>query len=68
MYKIAILGVENSHADSFLKFVKEGYYPDIEIVGIYSDEPEAVKRLNEQFGVAIMDNYDSLAGIGRAHV
>lgn len=62
MYKIAILGVENSHADAFLKFVKEGHYPDIEIVGIYSDEPEAVKKLNEEFGVAIMDNYDSLAG------
>lgn len=62
MYKIAILGVENSHADAFLKFVKEGAYPDIEIVGIYSDEPEAVKKLNKEFGVAIMDNYDSLAG------
>ena len=43
--KIAILGVENSHADAFGKLVKEDpKYRDIEIVGIYSDDEEAVKR------------------------
>lgn len=44
--KIAILGVENSHADAFGKLVKENpKYSDIEIVGIYSDNEEAVKRI-----------------------
>lgn len=44
--KIAILGVENSHADAFGKLVKENpKYSDIEIVGIYSEEEDAVKRI-----------------------
>ena len=44
--KIAILGVENSHADAFGKLVKENpKYSDIEIVGVYSEDEEAVKRL-----------------------
>ena len=62
MYKIAILGCENSHADNFLRLMAEGKYPDMEAVGIYSCEPEAVKKLNEKFGVPIMENYDSLRG------
>lgn len=44
--KIAILGVENSHADAFGQLVKENpKYTDIEIVGIYSEEKEAVQRI-----------------------
>ena len=44
--KIAILGVENSHADAFGKLVKENpKYKDIEIVGIYSEDEEATKRI-----------------------
>ena len=62
MYKIAILGVENSHAKSFLKLIGEGHYPDISVVGVYSNEPEAAAKLNEEFGVPVMENYDSLVG------
>ncbi len=44
--KIAILGVENSHADAFGQLVKENpNYSDIEIVGIYSEDEDAVKRI-----------------------
>jgi len=44
--KIAILGVENSHADAFGAMVKDNSkYSDIEIVGIYSEEEDAVKRI-----------------------
>ena len=57
MYKIAILGCENSHAKSFLKLIKSGKYPDIEVIGIYSDEPEAVEKLHEDFGTPIMADY-----------
>lgn len=62
MYKIAILGCENSHANAFLKLIKEGKYPDIEVMGIYSNEPEAAKKLNEEFGVDVMDNYSDAVG------
>ena len=31
MYKIAILGCENSHANAFLKLINEGKYPEIEV-------------------------------------
>lgn len=62
MYKIAILGCENSHANSFLKLITEGLYPDLQVVGVYSDDAAAAAKLNEQFGVEVMDNYDSLVG------
>ena len=41
MYKIVILGCENSHANNFLRLIAEGHYPEIEVIGIYSNEPEA---------------------------
>ena len=45
--KVAILGVENSHADAFGELIKNNpeLYGDIEVVGIYSEEKEAVKRI-----------------------
>ncbi|MBQ7725663.1 MAG: Gfo/Idh/MocA family oxidoreductase [Clostridia bacterium] len=62
MYKIAILGCENSHANAFLDFIEEGLYPEIEVIGIYSDEETAVKGLNEKYHVPIMPHYDTLVG------
>jgi len=62
MFRTAILGVENSHAVTFLEEYKSGNEYDIEIVGIYSDEPEAAKMLSEKYGVRIMESYDELAG------
>ncbi|MBR5307593.1 MAG: Gfo/Idh/MocA family oxidoreductase [Clostridia bacterium] len=62
MYKVAILGVENSHAVTFLEEYKEGNPYGIEVVGIYSCEEQAVKELSERFGVSVMEDYDSLAG------
>lgn len=61
MYKIVMLGVENSHADHFLKFIKESY-SDIEVSGIYSEEKDATKKLSEQFGVKIMTDFADAAG------
>lgn len=48
--KIAILGVENSHADAFGELIKLNpeEYGDIEIVGIYSEEEDAVKRITDK--------------------
>ncbi len=63
MFRVAFLGVENSHANSFLTFVvKNGEYPDIEVAGVYSYDAEVTKKLNEEFGVPVMENYDSLVG------
>ena len=62
MYKIAILGCENSHADGFLNLIKDGKYPELSVLGVYSNEPEAAAKLHEKFGVQVMENYDSLVG------
>ena len=63
MYKIAILGCENSHANTFLDFViKNKLYPDVEIVGVYSDDVEAAKKLNEAYGVYVAESFDEFVG------
>ena len=62
MYKIAILGCENSHANAFLKLINEGKYPEIEVIGIYSNEPEAAKKLHDEFGAPIMDDFTDAVG------
>ena len=63
MKKIAILGCENSHANSFLKFIKEKEeFSDIEVVGVYSDDIEAAEKLKAEFGVEILDNYTDAVG------
>ena len=63
MYKIAILGCENTHANSFLRQIhKKGRHTDIEVIGIYSDEAEPCRKLHEEFGVPVMERYDELVG------
>ncbi len=62
MYKIAILGCENSHAKNFLTLISEGRYPEIEVIGVFSEDAEAAEKLNNDFGVAIMESYDSAVG------
>ena len=63
MYKIAILGCENSHADAFLKMIiEEKLYTDIEVVGVYSYDLEAANKLNEKFGVYVAENFDEFVG------
>ena len=52
MYKIVILGCENSHANGFLNFFKDK--DDVECIGVYSDDLEAAQKLNEQFNVPVM--------------
>lgn len=63
MYKVAILGCENSHANNFLNHVLEKkLVEDVEFVGVYSDERETAEKLNEQFGVPVMETPDELVG------
>ena len=63
MKRIAILGCENSHAATFLDFIyNTDRYSDVEVVGVYSNEPAASKSLNEKFGVNILENYTDALG------
>lgn len=63
MKNIVILGCENSHANSFLTFIKEnGAFSDVNVIGVYTDEPEEAKKLNENFGVPIMAHYADAVG------
>ncbi len=62
MYKVAILGCENSHADGFLQYIKDNPDLDVEVAGIYSDEAEPCERLSKQFGVPVAKSYDEYVG------
>lgn len=63
MKRIAILGCENSHANAFLKFIKEKEeFSDVCVVGIYSDEAAATEKLNKEFGVPVMNGYADAVG------
>ena len=56
MYKLAILGCENSHADNFLSLIRSEKL-DIEAVGVYSHVPEAAEKLSEKYGVYAAKSY-----------
>lgn len=62
MFKIAILGCENSHANSFLGQLRDGRHSDVTVVGIYSDEEAPCQKLHDEFGVYVMKSYDELVG------
>ncbi len=63
MKKIAILGCENSHANAFLKFIKEKEeFADIECIGVYSVDSAASEKLRDTFGVPVLENYDAAVG------
>ncbi len=63
MYKVAILGCENSHADGFLKLIAEDEtFKDIEVVGVFSEETEAAQKLGETFNVPVMKTLDECVG------
>ena len=63
MKKIAILGCENSHADAFLKFIKnKEEFSDVEVIGVYSDDIPAAEKLRDTFGVPVLDDYADAVG------
>lgn len=63
MYKIAILGCENSHANLFLNYIKDTDYKNkVKVVGVYSDEMDAAQKLADEFGVSVAQNYDEFVG------
>ncbi len=63
MYNIAILGCENTHANTFLEFIKnDEEFSDVCVAGVYSDDIEAAKKLADLYGVNVMNSYDELQG------
>lgn len=63
MKKIVILGCENSHANSFLNFIRDNpKYSDVEVLGVYSDDAPAAQKLADEYGVKIMGAYDEAVG------
>ena len=63
MKKIVILGCENSHANSFLTFIRDdARFADVEVIGVYSDETEAMEKVSKDFNVPTMENYADAVG------
>ncbi len=63
MYRVAILGCENSHANNFLDIVRKHKCAyDLEFVGVYSDDIEAANKLSKEFGVPVAQSYDEFVG------
>ena len=62
MYKIAILGCENSHAGAFLRVIKTEGITDIEVVGVYSYDFAEAEKLGKQFGVYAAHEFDEFVG------
>ncbi len=63
MYKVAILGCENSHANSFLDAViNRKLVDDVEFVGVYSEDTAAAEKLHDQFGVYVAKSCDEFVG------
>lgn len=63
MKNIVILGCENSHANTFLNFLRDdAKYSEVNVVGVYSDDAEAAAKLNEKYGVPVMSAYDEAVG------
>lgn len=63
MKRIAILGCENSHANAFLTAVREmKEFSDVEVVGVYSDDEAAAKKLQDKYSVPVMADYTDAVG------
>ena len=63
MFKTVILGCENSHANSFLEYIKNNpAFSQLEVIGVYSDETDKAEALNKEFGVYVMKSFDEMKG------
>ena len=62
MKRAVILGCENSHADTFLKFITGGAAPELEITGVFSEEAEAAQKLSAAYGVKALSSFDEAVG------
>ena len=62
MYRVAILGCDNSHGFGFARAIKENF-PNIEIVGIFGDDiPEDTEKLSQKYDLYVAKSYDEFVG------
>lgn len=61
MYRIGIIGAENSHALSFAKQINldttetgARKYPDMEVIGVYGSDPQTAKDVAEKTGISFI--------------
>ena len=62
MYKIAILGTENTHAWGFTKLIADGKYPELEVVGLFGNEEGNTAIKNQSGYDCFMKDYNDLVG------
>lgn len=63
MYRLAILGCENSHAWGFMTAIAvDKSAPDVEVVGAFTEYPDRAEQFHKDFGVPMMKTYDELVG------
>ncbi|MBQ3505991.1 MAG: Gfo/Idh/MocA family oxidoreductase [Clostridia bacterium] len=63
MYKIGIIGSENSHAAAFIEIFKnEPKYAELEVVCVGGMYDEANQTLNEKYGVEIINSAEEMIG------
>ena len=64
MKRIVILGCENSHADAFLTCIRDREeFHNVEVIGVYSDDTAAAKKLHDRFGVPVLAHYADAVGL-----
>lgn len=64
MFRVGIIGSENSHATAFTKiFNASGQYPDIQVVAIYGEETEANQKISETFHIPVLSPADMLGKV-----
>ena len=64
MYRVGIIGSENSHAKAFSKCSNlSGEYDDVKVIGIWGEEPEAGKKLSEECSIPIMTPEEMLGQV-----
>ena len=60
MKKVVILGCENSHANTFLGYLAEGGYPDIQVTGVYSEDTAADEAVGQVDGIIVTARHGGL--------
>ncbi len=56
MFRVGIIGSENSHAMAFSEiFNLSGAYEDIRVVAVWGEDPEASRKVSEKCGPAIVE-------------
>ena len=61
MFKVGIIGSENSHATAFTEiFNVKQQYEDVRVVAVYGEDPEASQKISDKYGVPIVKPEDML--------